>query len=155
MLENDVRQVRTRLGLSQTELARRSGLSRAGISAIETGRLIPSTAAALALEQRSGARSSRCSACPGRGGRMSGQAGPGRREVTGSCRYWRAQIGRRSLLYPVEVSPLGLLPHDGLFENGAFLDHPGSIRRVRWFWQAAIPPRACWPPSWRWRLTFG
>ena len=36
-------------GWSQEELARLSGLSRAGVSAIETGRLIPSAAAALAL----------------------------------------------------------------------------------------------------------
>ena len=36
-------------GWSQEQLARRSGLSRAGISAIETDRLIPSAAAALAL----------------------------------------------------------------------------------------------------------
>ena len=49
MLDNDVRAFRSRLGWSQEELARRSGLSRAGISAIETGRLVPSTAAALAL----------------------------------------------------------------------------------------------------------
>ena len=41
MLENEVRAYRTRLGWSQEELASRSGLSRAGISAIETGRLIP------------------------------------------------------------------------------------------------------------------
>ena len=49
MLENDVRATRLRLGWSQEDLASRSGVSRAGISAIETGRLVPSTAAALAL----------------------------------------------------------------------------------------------------------
>ncbi len=47
--ENDLRDRRTLRGWSQEQLARRSGLSRAGISAIETGRLIPSAAAALAL----------------------------------------------------------------------------------------------------------
>ena len=47
--ENDLRDRRTLRGWSQEQLARRSGLSRAGISAIETDRLIPSAAAALAL----------------------------------------------------------------------------------------------------------
>jgi transcriptional regulator with XRE-family HTH domain len=47
--ENRLRDRRTRVGWSQEELARRSGLSRAGISAIETDRIIPSAAAALAL----------------------------------------------------------------------------------------------------------
>src|SRR5215467_2650888 len=53
-VENDVRAYRDRLGWSQGELARRSGLSRAGISAIETGRLVPSTGAALALARAFG-----------------------------------------------------------------------------------------------------
>ena len=43
-------------GWSQEELARLSGLSRAGVSAIETGRLIPSAAAALALAAALGCR---------------------------------------------------------------------------------------------------
>src|SRR4051812_11996424 len=53
-LENDVRAYRDRLGWSQDELARLSSLSRAGISAIETGRLVPSTGAALALARAFG-----------------------------------------------------------------------------------------------------
>src|ERR1700678_1152054 len=125
MLDNDVKLMRTRLGWSQGELARRSGLSRAGISAIETGRLIPSTAAALALGAALGCTVEslfRLAGARVADGPASWAWSP---EGTGSCRYWRAQIGVRSLLYPVEVSPLGLLPHDGLFENGAFLDHPG------------------------------
>src|SRR5271157_5161044 len=47
--ENQVRDRRVSRGWSQDELARAAGLSRAGISAIETGRLVPSAAAALAL----------------------------------------------------------------------------------------------------------
>ena len=41
----------------------------------------------------------------------------------GSCRYWRAEVGGRRYLYPVEVSPLGLLPHDGTFHDGTLHDH--------------------------------
>ena len=48
VLRNRVRDARDRLGWSQAELAARSGLSRSGVSAIEQGRLIPSTAAAIA-----------------------------------------------------------------------------------------------------------
>ena len=48
---NHLREHRARRGWSQEELARRAGLSRAGISAIETDRLVPSVAAALALAE--------------------------------------------------------------------------------------------------------
>jgi transcriptional regulator with XRE-family HTH domain len=54
--ENRVRARRIQEGWSQEELARRSGLSRTGISAVETGRLIPSAAAALALAAALGCR---------------------------------------------------------------------------------------------------
>ena len=50
-IENHLREHRARRGWSQEELARRAGLSRAGISAIETYRLVPSAAAALALAE--------------------------------------------------------------------------------------------------------
>ena len=48
-IDNSLRVFRSRAGWSQAELGRSAGLSRAEISAIETGRLVPSTAAALAL----------------------------------------------------------------------------------------------------------
>ncbi len=49
MLLHSLPEYRLRLGWSQQQLADRSGLSRAEISAIETGRVVPSTAAALSL----------------------------------------------------------------------------------------------------------
>ncbi|MGO8749094.1 MAG: helix-turn-helix transcriptional regulator [Thermoguttaceae bacterium] len=48
-LTNRVRTCRTARGWSQDELATRAGISRARVSAIETGRSVPSTVAALAL----------------------------------------------------------------------------------------------------------
>ena len=48
-LKNYVKQFREERGWSQQELSDRSGLSRAGVSAIEIGKLVPSTVAALAL----------------------------------------------------------------------------------------------------------
>jgi molybdate-binding protein/DNA-binding XRE family transcriptional regulator len=126
MLENDVKIIRTRLGWSQGELARRSGLSRAGISAIETGRLVPSTAAALALASALGCTVEALFRLAGARSAAERASWAWPPNYTGPCRYWRAQLGGRVLLYPVEVSPLGLLPHDGYFQDGAFLDHPGS-----------------------------
>jgi len=118
-LSNAVRQTREQHGWSQQELADRAGLSRTGISAIEAGRLIPSTAAALALATAFGCRvedlftlaekkSSTWAWSP----------------VQHPCRYWQAQIGSRQLLYPVEASPLGTVPHDGVWHDRQFHGHP-------------------------------
>ncbi len=122
MFDNDVKAYRTRRGWSQDELARRAGVSRAGISAIETGRLVPSTAAALLLSHALGCTVEalfrlKNAALPQPESRWAWHDTPH------ACRYWRAEIGGRQLLFPVEVSPLGLLPHDGTFQEGAFHDH--------------------------------
>jgi molybdate-binding protein/DNA-binding XRE family transcriptional regulator len=119
MLDNDVRAFRARLGWSQEELARRAGISRAGISAIEVGRLVPSTAAALALASALGCSVEslfRLSRDEPQAWACGAPSGP--------CRYWRAEVGGRKYLYPVEVSPLGLLAHDGTYREGAYQDHP-------------------------------
>ncbi len=125
MLDNDVRTFRTRLGWSQDELARRSGLSRAGISAIETGRLVPSTAAALSMAAAMGCTVEALFRLSGAepADKSASWAWPSHSEP---CRYWRAEIAGRRHLYPVEVSPLGLLPHDGTFRDGSFHDHARS-----------------------------
>jgi molybdate-binding protein/DNA-binding XRE family transcriptional regulator len=126
MLKNEVKTYRTRLGWSQAELARRAGLSRAGVSAVETGRLVPSTAAALALAAALGCMVESLF-------RLSDLAASGAAETWawppptgGRTRYWRALIGGRRRLYPVEASALGLLPHDGIFEDGVFHDHASA-----------------------------
>jgi molybdate-binding protein/transcriptional regulator with XRE-family HTH domain len=119
-----VRASRERRGWSQHELAARAGLSRAGVSAIETGRLEPSTAAALALSRALDCAVEdlfRLRAAPAAAEAAEGPwawAPP-----FPVCRYWRATIGGRSLAYPVEVSPLGT-PHDGVCRDGAFDDGP-------------------------------
>jgi molybdate-binding protein/transcriptional regulator with XRE-family HTH domain len=123
MLENDVRTCRSRLGWSQDELARRSGLSRAGISAIETGRLVPSTAAALALAGALGCTVESLFRLPGTAPAESRGAWAWPRPSS-TCRFWRAEVAGRQFLYPVEASPLGLLPHDGTFRNEALHEHP-------------------------------
>ena len=123
MFDNDVKAYRTRRGWSQDELARCAGLSRAGISAIETGRLVPSTAAALALAPALGCTVEALFRPEGRRASAVGKSlGAGTaaplRAGTGGPRSAAADC-----LFPVEVSPLGLLPHDGIFQEGAFHDH--------------------------------
>jgi molybdate-binding protein/DNA-binding XRE family transcriptional regulator len=123
MLENEVRAFRSRLGWSQQELAARTGLSRAGISAIETGRLVPSTAAALGLAAALGCTVEVLFRLSGKGTSLdrSEWAWP---SPSGTVRYWRAEVGGRRYLYPVEVSSLGLLPHDGTWRGGVLHEHP-------------------------------
>lgn len=112
---NRVRLFRATRGWTQHGLAVRTGLSRTAISAIEGERLVPSVAAALAL-----ARAFEC--------RVEDLFGAAERSPPGldwawpapvpRCRVWRAQIGGRTLLYPVEETPLGVTAHDGVWENG-------------------------------------
>jgi molybdate-binding protein/DNA-binding XRE family transcriptional regulator len=119
MLRNEVRAYRNRRGWSQDELARRCGLSRAGISAIETGRLVPSTAAALALGAALGCSVEALFRLSGAESAEKATAwawAPGSQDG----RYWSAHVGGRLRLYPVEFSPLGLVPHDGTCCDEAF-----------------------------------
>jgi molybdate-binding protein/transcriptional regulator with XRE-family HTH domain len=102
-------------GWSQAELARASGVSRAAISAIETSRLVPSTAAALRL--------ARALEVPvetlfelGPSAATPAWAWPSTRDTT---RVWQASVGTRRLLYPVEPTAAGTLPHDAVVNAGA------------------------------------
>jgi molybdate-binding protein/DNA-binding XRE family transcriptional regulator len=119
VLHNTVRKAREEQGWSQQELADRAGLSRTGISAIESGRLIPSTAAALALAAAFSCRVEDLFMLSGQ--ETTEWAWP---PDTEPCRYWRAMVGTRHLIYPVETSPLGTLPHDGVWRDGECHDHP-------------------------------
>lgn len=101
---------------TQAELARRAGISRAAVSAIEGERLTPSVTAALAL-----AAVLECSVEELFGGGTGlGQRGwewawAPRAEP---CRYWEAEVNRRRLLYPVEAVSLNPVGHDGLWDGG-------------------------------------
>ncbi len=118
-LHNSIKHFREERGWSQQDLAERAGLSRTGISAIEMGKLVPSTMAALAL--------AKVFACTvedlfqlGSRDRIQWAWPP----ATEPCRYWRAMIGGRPLLFPVETSPLGMAPHDGVYRDGKLFDNP-------------------------------
>ena len=113
MLVTALPEYRRRRGWSQREVARRCGLSRAEVSAIETGRVVPSTAAALAL-----ARAFDCSV-EGLFGLQETAARtwawpPKHR----AGRFWEARVGDRTLVFPNESTTVGTLPSDGVYEGG-------------------------------------
>lgn len=83
------------------------------MSATETGRVVPSVAAALALAR---ALDLTVEDLWGERGDEAVWAWPPRRA---DGRYWLAEIAGRLLRYPVEPTAAGLLPHDGVSENGS------------------------------------
>jgi len=101
---------------SQADLAKRVGISRAAVSAIEGERLSPSVATALAL-----AEEFECSVEElFRPGKASETSAPqwAWAPRTQSSRYWEAEVGSRRLLYPVEAVSMNPVPHDGIWEDG-------------------------------------
>ena len=114
MLLHSLPEYRLRLGWSQQQLAERSGLSRAEISAIETGRVVPSTAAALSL-----ARAFDCSvealfSLRKRNPQANQWAWKPSRS---SGRFWQAKVRGRTLLFPSEPTLAGTLTHDGVYQD--------------------------------------
>jgi len=100
-------------GWAQAVLAERSGVSRAEISAIETGRLVPSVSVALRIAAALGERVEA----------VFGVQKPRPLEWTwkpaiDDGRVWRASVNGRTLLFPVEPTAAGVLPHDAWFHEG-------------------------------------
>jgi molybdate-binding protein/DNA-binding XRE family transcriptional regulator len=122
-LKNVVREERVRRGWSQQDLAHKSGLSRTGISAIETDRLVPSAAAALALARAMECRVEDLFSIPG--AEPEWAWAPSR----SPCRYWKAEVSGRVRLYPAEASTLGLVPHDGVSPDGRVPGEAGQADR--------------------------
>ena len=114
MLLHSISEYRRRLSWSQQQLAQRSGLSRAEISAIETGRVVPSIAAALSL-----ALALDCSVeelfslreMPPQAARWAWT--PSRK----NGRFWQARVQGKTLLFPSEGTLTGTLPHDGVYQG--------------------------------------
>lgn len=102
-------QLRHARGWSQAGLAERSGVSRAEISAIETGRLVPSVAVALRLAASLGEAVERVFGDEPRSANL-----PWAWTPTGSdIRLWRAEVNGRVRIYPTEPTAVGAIPHDG------------------------------------------
>ncbi len=125
-LETTIRDRRMLRGWSQEELARLSGLSRAGVSAIETGRLIPSAAAALALAAALECRVEDLFRLRGAESHKTAWAWPPQREP---CRFWQAEVQGSRILYPAEATATGMVPHDGVYEGGSLREQEESEAR--------------------------
>jgi len=110
---NPVGRLRRERGWSQRELANRSGVSRAEVSAVENARLSPSIATGLALARALGRTVEELFALPRAGGDAVWAFPP----RTSSGRFWEAGVGDRRLLFPVEPTALGVVPHDGTFRS--------------------------------------
>jgi len=107
---NLLSQHRLRRGWSQAALAAQSGVSRTEISAIETGRLVPSVAVALKLATSLG------ESVEALFGAAPAQAAPVHAwsAAADDKRVWRATITGKVVIYPAESTAAGMLPHDGL-----------------------------------------
>jgi molybdate-binding protein/DNA-binding XRE family transcriptional regulator len=123
---NRVRQYRTSRGWSQAELARRAGISRTAVSAIEIERLVPSVAAALALAAVLGCTVENLFGTAGRPAEPGWAWPPGRT----LCRYWQAEVRGRVLRFPAEATPAGVVSHDGVFVNGSAIPGEGPDPRA-------------------------
>ncbi len=123
---NLIKSHRLAQGLTQAELAARAGISRTAVTAIENGRIVPSVTAALSLAAALG----RC---------VEELFDPGQEDfqnvawawppVREPSRFWEAEVHGRTLRYPVELTVLGELPHDG--RDDAPDDAPNNPERPR------------------------
>jgi molybdate-binding protein/transcriptional regulator with XRE-family HTH domain len=98
-------------GWSQAHLATLSGVSRTEISAIETGRLVPSVSVALRLGAALATSVELLFGEPSAAPALT-WAWPS--AAPDDPRVWRASVGDKLLVYPVEATAAGVIPHDGL-----------------------------------------
>ena len=124
-LDNRVKALRQARGWSQDELARAAGLSRTGVSAIESRRLVPSVAAAIGLSQALGCTVEELFGPP----RAVGVVEFAWLPAAFPCRYWAAEVAGRTLLFPVESGPRGGLIHDGIAQDATNL--PPRVEAAR------------------------
>ena len=126
-LHNRLAQSRQQRRWSQAELARTSGVSRAEVSAIETGRLVPSTEAALRLAKALGIGvEALFSLVP-----IAAEMDWAWTARAGDVRVWHASVGGRRLLFPVEATALGTLRHDVRVVAGQLESVRGAVPAER------------------------
>ncbi len=130
-----VREIRQQRGLSQAELARRSGLSRQALSAIEAGRYLPNVAVALRLAQVLSCRVEDLfpvqPPAPLLEAEWPLRAGLIR---SGGLRVCLGRVGGRLIAWPLQEMWGFHVPADGRVVDGG---HPGRVRVA-----LQIPPPA-------------
>jgi len=109
-LGNGVYVRRQARGWTQDQLAKNAGLSRTGVGAIEAGRMVPSVAAALGLAQALGCSVEELFGPKSAAGVIDFAWLP----LSFPCRYWLAEVGSRTLAYPLENGLRSDLGHDGV-----------------------------------------
>jgi molybdate-binding protein/transcriptional regulator with XRE-family HTH domain len=102
-------------GWTQAELAARSGVSRAEVSAIETGRLLPSVAVALRLAAAFGESVEALFGLTP----LAPPADWAWTRPTHDVRAWQASVIGRRRFYPVELTAAGAIPHDARVDGEA------------------------------------
>lgn len=108
---NPLAQQRAARGWSQAELAGASAVSRTEISAIETGRLVPSVAVALKLAAVLGES---VETLFGTAAAHPAAAWAWAPKNAADPRVWRASVNGRLVLYPVEPTAAGTIAHDAV-----------------------------------------
>jgi len=108
---NRIRERRFQRGWTQAELAKRAGISRTAVTAIEGNRLVPSVTAALAL-----AEALDCSVEELFGkATFEVKATVWAWEPHGSTtRFWHAEVAGRTILYPADATPMTTALPDGM-----------------------------------------
>lgn len=121
---NRIREYRQQCGWSQSELAHRAGVSRAAVSAIEMGRLVPSVASALAL-----AAAFQCSVEDLFGPVPSVKVDPewAWQPPSFPARFWLAEVNGQIWRFPVEPTATSVLAHDGIMlSDGTVCSQQGA-----------------------------
>src|SRR5215471_4972578 len=124
---NTVAQCRQVRGWSQALLAERSGVSRTEISAIETGRLVPSVAVALRLATALGESVEAVFAAKAKPTPTMPWAWA---PATQDARCWWASVNGKVLAYPVENTAAGSIPHDRIIPSKDLVSGPRPDRTL-------------------------
>lgn len=124
--ENRVREIREGQGLSQAELARRAGLSRQALSAIEAGRYLPNVAVALRLAQALSCWVEDLFPAPPAAQILEAEWPlPVRRGQPATRRVGLARVGERLVAWPLQEAWGFQAPADGFVVEGG---RPGRVR---------------------------
>jgi putative molybdopterin biosynthesis protein len=113
-LENQVRRRRLAVGLSQSALAERCGLTRQAVSAIEAGQYVPNTVVALRLARALGCTVEELFSLAEAMPRVEAELPEALPETLQPVRVYLARVGRRLLARPLSGMAAAFAAADGL-----------------------------------------